>query len=182
MIDLIYVFLADGFEEIEAIATVDVLRRAELEVKTVGVGGKEITGSHGMKLTADICDCEVSTDDLQAIVLPGGMPGTLNLEKSDTVQKMIKHCADNSLLICAICAAPSILGHLGLLNGKTATCYPGFEEDLTGAELAKEFVYRDGNIITARGPGVTIDFAFKIAENFIKKEKTETIRRNMQCL
>ena len=112
---MIAVFLAQGFEEIEALAVVDVLRRAELPVKTVGVGGREITGAHGICVKADMEEKEVSTDELEAVVLPGGMPGTLNLEKSPIVRTCIRYCCENDLYICAICAAPSILGHMGLV-------------------------------------------------------------------
>ena len=115
---MIYVFLANGFEEIEALAPVDILRRAELEVKTVGVGGKTITGSHGITVTADIEEKDVTTDDMELMILPGGMPGTLNLEKSPIVTTCAEYCAKNDIYLAAICAAPSVLGHLGLLNGK----------------------------------------------------------------
>ena len=110
---MIYVFLANGFEEIEALATVDILRRAELDVKTVGVGGKTVTGSHGIPVTADIEEKDVTTDDMELVVLPGGMPGTLNLEKSPIVMASVRYCLDNSIYVAAICAAPSILGHIG---------------------------------------------------------------------
>ena len=179
---MIYVFLASGFEEVEAIATVDVLRRAELEVMTVGVGGKEIKGSHGITITADIADSEAGTHNLEAIVLPGGMPGTLNLEKSENVRKFIDYCDKNGKLVCAICAAPSILGHMGLLEGKKAVCFPGFECELNAASVSDKPVCRDGRYITAKGPGVTIDFALEIAKEFVGDKKAVEIKRGMQCL
>lgn len=125
---MIYVFLADGFEETEAIAPIDMLRRAKKTVVTVGVTGKIVTGSHGIPVTADITQDEMQlNDELEMIVLPGGMPGTLNEEASEQVQAAITYCAEHDRYLTAICAAPSILGHRGLLQGKHAVCYPGFE-------------------------------------------------------
>ncbi len=121
---MIYLFLADGFEEIEALATVDVLRRADLEVKTVGVGSKRVTGSHHIVVEADLEQFEVLTDTMEMVILPGGMPGTLNLENSPVVTASLRYCADNGLPIGAICAAPSVLGHLGLLKGKKPCASP----------------------------------------------------------
>lgn len=122
---MIYVFLADGFEEVEAISTIDMLRRAELEVCVVGVGGDVVSGSHNITVGCDINENLAEPDEnLQAVVLPGGMPGTLNLEKSKAVQKFIDYAAENNRIIAAICAAPSVLGHRGLLEGKKATCFP----------------------------------------------------------
>ena len=121
---MVYLFLADGFEECEALAPLDILRRAGIEVKTVGVTGEYVTGSHSICLKADIgCENIVLDDNLTAIILPGGMPGTINLEKSDTVQKAIDYANEKNKLICAICAAPQILGHKNLLKGKKATCF-----------------------------------------------------------
>ncbi|MBQ1211075.1 MAG: DJ-1/PfpI family protein, partial [Clostridia bacterium] len=123
---MIYVFLANGFEEIEAIAPIDMLRRAGVEVQTVGIGTDHPTGSHGITVRADLPESAVTTDGLQGVILPGGLPGTTNLEASATVQRLLEHCAANDLLIAAICAAPSVLGHKGLLDGRRYTCYPGF--------------------------------------------------------
>lgn len=159
---MIYVFLANGFEECEALAPVDILRRGGLDVKTVGVGGKTVSGSHGIPVVCDITEDEAVTDGLEAIVLPGGMPGTLNLEKSNSVQRFIDFAVQNGLIIGAICAAPSILGHKGLLRGKKATCFPGFEKDLIGAEFSDVSTVRDGNIITAFGAGAAFDFGFEL--------------------
>lgn len=160
---MIYVFLADGFEETEAIAPIDILRRAKLEVKTVGVGTATPTGSHGIKVTADITESEVDlTAELQLIVLPGGMPGTLNLDKSQTVHSAIKYCVDNDIPVGAICAAPSILGKPGLLSGRSAVCYPGFEQYLTGAEVLDVPCVTDGNFTTAAGAGAAIEFGLEL--------------------
>ena len=122
---MIYLFLADGFEEVEALTPVDYLRRCELEVKTVGVHGKMVRGSHGITVIADCTMYDVELDQAQMIILPGGMPGTLNLEKSRMLQGLIDLCTERNIPIAAICAAPSILGHKGLLEGKKATCFPG---------------------------------------------------------
>lgn len=179
---MIYVFFATGFEEVEAIAAVDMLRRAELEVCTVGVGSAKIAGAHGIIVDCDLADAQACADDsLQAVVLPGGMPGTLNLEKSQTVQAFIDYAAERGRLIAAICAAPSILGHKGLLEGKEATCFPGMEQELSGARLSGGYVCRDGNIITARGAGVAIDFGLAVAAEFAGQEKADAVRASLQC-
>lgn len=180
---MIYVFLAKGFEEIEALTVVDFLRRAELEVYTVGIGGKIISGSHNIPVFCDLDESEASaSDELEAVVLPGGMPGTLNLEANSTVQKLIDFCAENDRYICAICAAPSVLGHKGLLKGKKATCFPGFESELEGAEVQNAFVCTDGKIITAKGMGSAISFSQEIASNLLKdKTKADKIKNSLQC-
>ena len=171
---MIYVFLAQGFEETEAIAPIDILRRCGKEVITVGIGDNIIKGSHGIAVVTDTEDKLVELNsDLEMIVLPGGMPGTINLEASETVQKAIDYCIANDLYIGAICAAPSILGHKGLLKGKKATCYTGFEQELTGAEVLDDPAVIDGKIITARGAGVAVDFGLKLVEALVSKEKSE---------
>lgn len=160
---MIYAFLANGFEETEAIAPIDLLRRAGKKVITVGVGDNIIVGSHGIPVVADTIAQEAPlTDELEMIILPGGMPGTLNLEKSEYVQAAIDFCVKNNKFIGAICAAPSILGHKGILKGKTAVCYTGFEEQLEGAVIGNGPVSRDGNIITARGAGVAVQFGLEL--------------------
>ena len=125
---MFYVFLAEGFEETEALAPVDVMRRAKLDVKTVGVTGECVTSSHGVPVKADITIDNIDLDDVQGVVLPGGMPGTLNLEANEKVIEAVKYSCENGKIVAAICAAPSILGHLGILDGKKATCFPGFEK------------------------------------------------------
>ena len=162
---MIYVYLADGFEETEAIAPIDLLRRAGKKVVTVGVGDNLVTGSHGIPVVADTIAQEAPlTEELEAIVLPGGMPGTLNLEKSPYVQAAIDYCTENNKIIGAICAAPSILGHKGLLSGKKAVCYTGFETQLTCAEIAEGKVAADGIFITSRGAGTAVEFGLKLVE------------------
>ncbi len=177
---MVYVFLAEGFETIEALTPVDILRRGGVEVQTVGVGDKTITSSHGIPVTADLTIDEVKTDNIEAVVLPGGMPGTLNLEKNETVISTVKYCAENDRLIGAICAAPSILGHLGLLKGKKATAFPGFEKELDGAVYDNSFVEHDGLIVTARGMGVSAEFALKLLEVLKGKETAEKVHSAIQ--
>ena len=161
---MVYVFLANGFEECEALAPVDILRRGGIKVSTVGVGGSVITGAHGIRVCCDTGENEIKESDMQAVILPGGMPGTINLEKSAAVQKALDYAAERGLIIGAICAAPSVLGHKGLLKGKKATCFPGFEKDLIGAEFAEVPTVRDGSIVTACGAGAAFDFGFLLLE------------------
>lgn len=178
---MVYVFLADGFEIIEALATVDMLRRAKIETRTVGVTGSAPVSSCGIKVSADMLIDEFDFYDVEAIVLPGGMPGTLNLEASDAVQNAIDNAVNTNSFICAICAAPSILGHKGLLNGREATCFPGFEEALVGAVLSDKYVVTHDNIITARGAGVSVDFGLEIVSQLRGKELSDEIRKSIQC-
>ena len=178
---MIYVFLADGFEEIEALTAVDILRRAEYEVKTVGVGAKQVTGAHGITVAADLEEKDVTTDDLVMAVLPGGLPGTLNLEKSPIVRACVEYCFKEAY-VAAICAAPSILGHWGMLKGRRAICFPGFESQLEGASISRHRVCTDGKLITAKGPGVALDFALKIVELLSGIEASDKLKESLQCM
>lgn len=179
---MVYVFLANGFEEIEALAPIDILRRAGVEVVTVGVGSSEIVSSHKVKFGTDTTVDKIVLDDkLEMVILPGGMPGTLNLENDDYVQAAIDYCVKNDKYVAAICAAPSILGHKGLLDGREATCYPGFEEALEGAKLSEKYVAEDGKFITARGAGVCVEFGLKLAEKLTSVENAENIKKSIQC-
>lgn len=161
MSGMVYLFLADGFEEIEALTPVDLLRRAKIDVKTVGIGQKTVMGAHNIPVVADMA-CDEVQADFEGVILPGGLPGTTNLEADPTVQKALCIAAENGKMIAAICAAPSIPGHCGLLQGKQAICYPGFEQELIGAEIAKVSVVRDGNMITAKAAGAATEFALEI--------------------
>lgn len=174
-----YVFLADGFEEIEALAPIDILRRASKQVTIVGVTGKTVTGAHGIKVSADVTIDEASRDDIEMVVLPGGLPGADNLQNSPEVREYIALANDTGAYIAAICAAPKILGALGLLKGKEAICYPGFENELKGAVISDKKVVCDGNIITAAGMGVAIDFALKLVELLVSSEASEKIRKGI---
>lgn len=179
---MIYVFLADGFEETEAVAPIDILRRAEKDVVTVGIGSDAVCSSHGITMLCDITDMQVQLDErLEMIILPGGMPGTLNLEKNSVVQAAIDYCIENNIPVAAICAAPSILGRKGLLKGKKATCFPGFENFLEGAELSPESVVTDGNITTAVGPGAALDFGLRAVEVLCGANESRRIAAGMQC-
>ena len=174
--------MADGFEESEAVVPTDILRRAGAKAVTVGVTGETVVSSHKFRIKADITKDKVILDDtLDMIVLPGGMPGTLNLEADETVQKTIDHCIKNNKYVCAICAAPSILGHKGLLKGKKATCFPGFEKDLTGAQPVDALAVTDGKIITGKGPGAAFDFGAALVTALYGKEKADTVLSQMQC-
>lgn len=174
---MIYMFLAEGFEEVEALAPLDLLRRAGLSVTTVGVGGTLVTGAHGITVKADIAEETYADPAPELIFLPGGMPGTLNLAKSPVVIGAIETAVATDAYLAAICAAPSILGDMGLLRDKEAICYPGFEERLMGATVSSRRVVRDGKILTAAGMGVAVDFGLAIVEALCGKKKAEELRR-----
>lgn len=178
---MIYLFLADGFEECEALAPLDILRRADIEVKTVGISKRQILGAHDVLITADLTEDEVILDNnLEGIILPGGMPGTTNLEKSETVQKITQYAYENGLLMAAICAAPSIFGHKGYLKGKKATAYTSFLKDLEGAEISDEPFAVDGNFITAYGAGAAFEFGFEILAYLKDRETSENMKKSMR--
>ena len=161
----VFVFLADGFEEIEAISIIDVLRRANIETITVSISkDKVVTGAHAIPVTADVLFDDCSFDDGKMLVLPGGMPGTTNLKNHKKLGELITQYQHDHKLLGAICAAPSVLGHLGVLQNKKAVCFPGFEDELTGAKVIYEPTMMDGDVITGRGAGVAIHFALVIVE------------------
>lgn len=179
---MIYVLLADGFEETEALAPLDVMRRYGIDAALAGVGGREICGAHSIRVMTDMCAEDIDVDDVDGVILPGGMPGTLNLQNSTCVTALINYCAENSLLIAAICAAPSILGDMGLLSGREAVCFPGFEERLTGAALSEKPVVASGNIITAKGAGAALEFGAEIVDYVSGKAGAgREILLQMQC-
>ena len=166
------IFMADGCEEIEGLTVVDVLRRAGLEIQMISLSeSASVTGSHKITFLADTVFEQVSFDELDAVVLPGGMPGTLKLAEHEGVNSVIKKFAEEGKLVAAICAAPSVLGTAGILKGKRAACHPGFEEKLIGATVFMEPVVSDGNIITSRGMGTAIDFGLAIV-NYLKDSET----------
>ena len=173
---MIYMFLANGFEEIEALCPLDLLRRAGLEVTTVGIGGEMIRGSHGITVQADMPDGLFADAAPDMIILPGGMPGSKNLDASRTVDAALKAASRRGAYIAAICAAPFVLGRRGLLEGKEAICYPGFENELTGAKISDKKVVRDGNIITAAGMGVALEFGLELIKVLKGEEAAEAIR------
>lgn len=178
---MVYVFLADGFEIIEALAPVDMMRRAKMDVKTVGVTGEIVESSCGINVTADMSIHDFNFYDVEAIVLPGGGMGTKNLEKCSAVQNAIDNAVNTNTLVAAICAAPSILGHKGLLNGREAICFPGFEDALEGAKLSDKYVVTDGAFITAKGAGVCIDFGLEIVKQLRGADVADAIKKSIQA-
>lgn len=177
----VYIFLADGFEEIEGLTVVDLLRRAGIDITMVSItGSKEITGAHNIKVIADELFDETGYNNAKMLVLPGGMPGTTHLlEHKKLRELLLRHNSDNKM-IAAICAAPSVLGMHGILEGKKATCYPGFEDKLIGAIYTNEKVVEDKNVITSKGLGTAIDFAASIIEQYQGKEAAERIKSSIQ--
>jgi 4-methyl-5(b-hydroxyethyl)-thiazole monophosphate biosynthesis len=178
---MVYMFLAEGFEEVEALAPLDLLRRAGIGVTTVGVGGGLVTGSHGIAVKADIADIDVKFDNIDMVILPGGMPGTKNLDASETVHKALDLAEKQDAYIAAICAAPMILGKRGDLKGKDAVCYPGFEEYLEGARLypRETKVAIDGKYITARGMGAAVEFGLCLVAALCGKAKADELRHSV---
>lgn len=176
-----YLFLANGFEELEAFTPIDLLRRANVPVKTVGVGGKQIMGAHQIPVIADVEESEISLSDLDMVILPGGLPGTPNLEKSQIVKDAVMAAYEKGAYVAAICAAPSILGHMGLLKGRRATVSDGFVSEITGAEYTGELVTMDGKIITGRGPMASVAFALQLVDLLADKDAAEKLRNLMRC-
>ena len=173
---MVLVLLADGFEEVEAFFPVDLLRRAGLTVKTVGISGKFATGSHGIRVECDILPEEIDYKDIEAVILPGGLPGTEYLDASPVTNKVLDAVLRRGGHVGAICAAPSILGRRGLLKNKRATCYPGFERELFGADRTRnDAVSTDGNITTARSVGVAKEFAKELVRVLAGEEKMREI-------
>ena len=176
---MVYMFLANGFEEIEALCPLDLLRRAGVEVKTVAIGGDalQVTGSHGITVLADIDEKDFADKAPEMVILPGGMPGASNLDASPTVDGAIKSALACDGYLAAICAAPMILGKRDLLVGKRAICFPGFEQYLNGATVASERVVCDGKIITGAGMGVALDFGLALVAALRGKEAAAALRR-----
>ena len=173
---MIYLFLANGFEEVEALCPLDLLRRAGLAVTTVGVGGDVIVGAHGIAVQADIPDTLFRDSKPDMIILPGGMPGTKHLDESRTVDAALRAASANGAPLAAICAAPMVLGKRGYLKGKEATCFPGFEEYLEGATLSKARVVTDGRTVTAAGMGVAMEFGLALVALLQGKDAAERLR------
>ena len=170
------VFLADGFEEIEGLTVVDLLRRAGIETRTVSImGQEEIQGAHGIIVKADSLFENTDFSEVKMLVLPGGMPGTTNLKEDENVRKAVQEAYDDGRYVAAICAAPTILADMGLLKGKRATCYPDMESEIEDAYLTGAPVATDENIITSQGVGTAIDFALKLIEVLISEEKAVEI-------
>lgn len=177
----VFAFVADGLEEVECLAVVDVLRRSGVEVTLVSVmGKKEITGAHGIRFQADALFEEVNTDEADVLFLPGGMPGTVNLKAHEGLSEAICRANKQGRRLAAICAAPSILGEMGLLKGRTATCYPGFEDMLHGASCTLQGVVTDGNITTARGLGYALDLGLELVRLLLGSQHTARLKSAIQ--
>ena len=172
---MITVLFADGFEEIEALTPVDILRRAGFDVKTVAVGSKIAVGSHGIAVVCDMEAAEVNTDEISMVIFPGGMPGSLGLDASPYTDKFIEAVTKRGGRLAAICAAPLVLGRRGLLKGKEAICYPGFENELLGAKISDRSVVTDGNITTAKGMGVALEFSLELVRILAGEEKANAL-------
>lgn len=174
------VYLGNGFEEIEALTVVDVLRRAGIDVKTVSISKtKEVNGAHNITVLADKTFDEIKNNTVDMLVLPGGMPGTTKLERHKGLRELIEEYYQNGKYIAAICAAPSILGKMGLLESCNATCYPGFEKYLKGAVQSDAPVVRHNNIITSKGPGTAMLFALELVETLLGNKKMEDIKASL---
>ncbi len=174
----VLLFLTDGFEEIEAVATVDALRRGGVDLQTVSLTGNlVVTGSHGVPVTADLLFDQADFNSAPMLILPGG---TVKINEHEGLRIRVREFAMTGKKVAAICAAPMVLGLMGLLKGKKATCYPGFEKYLEGADLqTSQAVVRDGNITTGRGPGLTLDFALALLEQLKGKEVAEEVARGL---
>jgi len=173
---MVYLFLADGFEEIEGLTVVDLLRRADISIKTVSITGSlTVTGAHTIKVEADTLFEKEDFKDASLLVLPGGMPGTKHLLEHTGLVSLLKNFNEQEKKLAAICAAPSVLGVNGILNGKKATCYPGFEEKLLGAESTDNKVEVASNITTSKGLGTAIDFSLEIISQLKDKKTADNI-------
>lgn len=176
----VYEFLANGFEDVEALAPVDILRRGGVEVVTVSItASHSVETSHGVTVEADRHIADVDLSDADLLILPGGMPGATNLMESEAVCSALKAQNEAGRLIGAICAAPMVLGKLGILNGKRATCYPGFDQYLDGATYTGEMVTVDGNIITGKGPGAAMAFAYQLLSAFVTEQEVDALKKGM---
>ena len=176
---MIAILLADGFEEIEALTPLDVLRRAGIDVRSVAIGSKIAVGSHGIPVICDMEADEVDPSSLSLVIFPGGMPGSLNLDASPYTDKLIDAVLKNGGRLAAICAAPLVLGRRGLLEGKEAICYPGFEGELSGAIISEKSVVTDGNITTAKGMGVALPFALELVRIICGEDKANEISKSV---
>ncbi len=177
---MVYILLAPGFEEAEALVPVDMLRRANIETATVSITGEPVPGSHGVTVLADVTLDDVDLSRADMIVLPGGGPGYKNLGKEPRVEQLVRKAAEKGLWVAAICAAPTLLGRWGLLEGKNAVCYPGMEEGLTGAQpQMDQGVVVAGKVITGRAAGSAFDFGLTLVETLAGKEESDKVRHGI---
>jgi len=177
---MVFIFLAEGYEDIEAVSVIDILRRADVTVNVVSIHDKlEVKSAHGLTI---VCDSLLKDIDLQfadMLVLPGGMPGTRNLGKSDELIKLLQKAQKEDKYIAAICAAPIVLAQAGVLKGKKAICYPGFETELTDAIIHDDLVVRDGKVITSKGPGTAMLFGYALVDILKGNLESDAIRKAM---
>ena len=171
--------MADGFEDIEALEPIDIIRRAGLDVKTAALSGCGAISAHDVKICTDIGIDDVKYDDMEMLILPGGA-GHVLLDNSEKVDELIAYAAENNIYIAAICASPSVLGKRGLLQGKKYTCFPGFEQYCTGGEFTNAQVVRDGKIITGKGAGAAADFGFEIVKILCGDKIASELKTQMQ--
>ncbi len=172
----VYLFLATGFEEVEALTVVDILRRGNVDCKTVSITGDyDVTSSHAVTIRADLVFDEQDLSDADMLIMPGGVPGTPNLKAHKGLEKLILQCNEKRKYLAAVCAAPGIYGEMGLLEGKNATCYPGMEEALQGANYLTNRVVCDGQFITSRGMGTCIDFGLTLLEKLTDKDTADEV-------
>lgn len=177
---MIYVFLATGFEEVEALGPIDVCRRAGLKVKTVSVTDEQVvTGAHGIGIVADSMFAENDYSDAEMLFLPGGLPGATNLDAHEGLRRVVLAHSEAGKALAAICAAPLVYGNLGLADGKKMTCYPGFEKYLVGAEYTAALVERDGLMFTGKGPAAALALGYAIVEHFCGAEVAEGLKQGM---
>lgn len=177
---MVHLFLAEGFEEIEALTVVDILRRAGVDIKTVSISDKkEVIGSNGIRVVADALFDDIASEVSDMLILPGGVPGAFNLNDHQGLQSLLLKQHAEGKWIAAICAAPLVLGGLGILEGKKATCYPGFEEKLKGAVTTGTLTAIDGNVITGKGPAAAIPFAFSLVEHLCGNNAVEELQTGM---
>ena len=177
---MVYILLADGFEETEALAPCDILRRGGVDAKLVSCTGQFfVKGSHGIGVNADLLFEDIRPEEAQMVVIPGGMPGTLNLDSFSPIDKLIEKVYVSGGCLAAICAGPIVLGKRGYLNGRKAVCYPGFEQDLCGAEICACKVVRDGRIITAAAAGAALDFGLELLSYAAGQETSDRVRKSV---
>ena len=177
---MVYILLGTGFEEIEAVAPFDILRRGGVDVQYAGIGGKEIEGAHGVRIAADIAVEEITVADAEMIVVPGGLGGVESIEASPEALRAIVSVNAKGAEVAAICAGPRVLAGLGILAGKNAVCYPGMEDQMTGAKMTqRSSTVRDDNVTTGRGPGAAIDFGLRLLEVLRGKDAAEQVRKEM---
>lgn len=179
----VFAFLADGFEEVEALAVIDLLKRAKIDTVMVSIMDTlTVTGAHKIQVIADKLYSEIDYKEADLLFLPGGGTGTKNLKAhKELADALLDFAADDTKRIAAICAAPSVLGLLNILNGKKAVCYPGFEEQLLGAKVVTDGVVTDGRITTAKGMGVSIELGLELIKLLVDKETADTIKEQIQC-